>query len=155
MKKTLILFCILSFVLLAGCTEKNDDNEANNDNEENVEINESNSFDYTDNDLVANGSTEYVILTPDKITSNEKTAISELSTFFFEATGIKLNTVSEQIDNIYFDKLNKVISEADYFRYTNKIIIRVINLKNLICVFNSVTKIKLRSIHSMKIIFYI
>ena len=34
----------------------------------------------------------------------------------------KIDTVSEQIDNIYFDKLNKVISEADYFRYTNKIL---------------------------------
>ena len=34
----------------------------------------------------------------------------------------RINTVSEQIDNIYFDKLNKVISEADYFRYTNKIL---------------------------------
>ncbi len=34
----------------------------------------------------------------------------------------KINTVSEQIDNIYFDKLNKVISKEDYFRYTNKIL---------------------------------
>ena len=39
----------------------------------------------------------------------------------------KINTVSEQIDNIYFDKLNKVISEADYFRYTNKILKTIIH----------------------------
>ncbi len=34
----------------------------------------------------------------------------------------KINTIPEQIDNTYFDKLNKIISESDYFRYTNKIL---------------------------------
>lgn len=34
----------------------------------------------------------------------------------------RINTLSNQIDSIYFDKLNHIISENDYFRYTNKII---------------------------------
>ena len=34
----------------------------------------------------------------------------------------KIITISSQIDNIYFDKLNKVITENDYFRYSNKFI---------------------------------
>lgn len=37
-------------------------------------------------------------------------------------TNNKITTILEQIDNIYFDKINKVISEADYYRYTNKIL---------------------------------
>ena len=34
----------------------------------------------------------------------------------------RINTLTNQIDSIYFDKLNHIISENDYFRYTNKII---------------------------------
>ena len=34
----------------------------------------------------------------------------------------RISTLTNQIDNIYFDKLNHIISENDYFRYTNKII---------------------------------
>ena len=34
----------------------------------------------------------------------------------------KIITISSQIDSIYFDKINKVITENDYFRYTNKFI---------------------------------
>lgn len=34
----------------------------------------------------------------------------------------RISTLSNQIDSIYFDKLNHIISENDYFRYTNKII---------------------------------
>ena len=33
----------------------------------------------------------------------------------------KVASFSEQIDSIYFDKINKVISEEDYFRYSNSI----------------------------------
>lgn len=34
----------------------------------------------------------------------------------------RISTLTNQIDSIYFDKLNHIISENDYFRYTNKII---------------------------------
>ena len=34
----------------------------------------------------------------------------------------KITNILSQIDSIYFDKINHVISEDDYFRYTNKII---------------------------------
>lgn len=34
----------------------------------------------------------------------------------------RIANISNQIDNIYFDKINHVISQEDYFRYTNKII---------------------------------
>ena len=34
----------------------------------------------------------------------------------------KISNILSQIDNIYFDKIKSVISQADYFRYTNKII---------------------------------
>ena len=34
----------------------------------------------------------------------------------------RISTLTNQIDSIYFDKLNYIISENDYFRYTNKII---------------------------------
>lgn len=58
----------------------------------------------------------------DKFKTDTETIIDKYKK---EITSInnKINTVSEQIDNIYFDKLNKVISEADYFRYTNKILV--------------------------------
>lgn len=45
----------------------------------------------------------------------------------------KISNISSQIDNIYFDKINHVISKDDYFRYTNKIINErdsLINRKN-------------------------
>lgn len=45
----------------------------------------------------------------------------------------KIRNISSQIDNIYFDKINHVISQDDYFRYTNKIINEreaLINQKN-------------------------
>ena len=45
----------------------------------------------------------------------------------------KISNISSQIDNIYFDKINNVISQGDYFRYTNKIINErdsLINRKN-------------------------
>ena len=45
----------------------------------------------------------------------------------------KIANISGQIDAIYFDKLNHIISEDDYFRYTNKIISErdsLINQKN-------------------------
>lgn len=45
----------------------------------------------------------------------------------------KITNISSQIDNIYFDKINHVISQDDYFRYTNKIINErdsLINQKN-------------------------
>lgn len=45
----------------------------------------------------------------------------------------KIVSISSQIDNIYFDKINHVISQDDYFRYTNKIINErdsLINQKN-------------------------
>ena len=42
----------------------------------------------------------------------------------------RINTISNQIDSIYFDKLNHVISENDYFRYTNKIIRERNSLEN-------------------------
>ncbi len=45
----------------------------------------------------------------------------------------KISNISSQIDNIYFDKINYVISQDDYFRYTNKIINErdsLINRKN-------------------------
>ena len=45
----------------------------------------------------------------------------------------KIANISGQIDNIYFDKINHVISQDDYFRYTNKIINErdsLINQKN-------------------------
>ena len=45
----------------------------------------------------------------------------------------KISNISSQIDNIYFDKINHVISQGDYFRYTNKIINErdsLINRKN-------------------------
>ena len=45
----------------------------------------------------------------------------------------KISNISSQIDNIYFDKINHVISQDDYFRYTNKIINErdsLINQKN-------------------------
>lgn len=45
----------------------------------------------------------------------------------------KISNISSQIDNIYFDKINHVISQEDYFRYTNKIINErdsLINQKN-------------------------
>ena len=34
----------------------------------------------------------------------------------------RISTLTNQIDSIYFDKLNHIISENDYFRCTNKII---------------------------------
>ena len=34
----------------------------------------------------------------------------------------KITRLCNQIDNIYFDKINHIISQDDYFRYTNKII---------------------------------
>ena len=42
----------------------------------------------------------------------------------------RINTLSNQIDSIYFDKLNRIISENDYFRYTNKIIAERESLEN-------------------------
>ena len=45
----------------------------------------------------------------------------------------KITNISSQVDNIYFDKINHVISQEDYFRYTNKIINErdsLINQKN-------------------------
>ena len=45
----------------------------------------------------------------------------------------KISNISSQIDNIYFDKINHVISQDDYFRYINKIINErdyLINKKN-------------------------
>ena len=42
----------------------------------------------------------------------------------------KIANISSQIDNIYFDKINHVISQDDYFRYTNKIINERDSLKN-------------------------
>lgn len=45
----------------------------------------------------------------------------------------KITNISSQIDNIYFDKINHIISQDDYFRYTNKIISErdsLINQKN-------------------------
>ena len=45
----------------------------------------------------------------------------------------KITNISSQIDNIYFDKINHLISQDDYFRYTNKIINErdsLINQKN-------------------------
>ena len=45
----------------------------------------------------------------------------------------KITNILSQIESIYFDKINHVISEDDYFRYTNKIISErdsLINQKN-------------------------
>ena len=42
----------------------------------------------------------------------------------------RINTLTNQIDSIYFDKLNHIISESDYFRYTNKIIAERESLDN-------------------------
>ena len=89
MKKILILCCILSLFMIAGCTEK--DQTPNSDNKTNTD----DLIDYTVNDLVLDGKTEYVILIPDKATEEEKIAASELSDFFYEATGVKLDSVSE------------------------------------------------------------
>ena len=32
----------------------------------------------------------------------------------------KIASISSQIDNVYFDKINHIISQDDYFRYTNE-----------------------------------
>lgn len=40
----------------------------------------------------------------------------------------KIQKMSSQIDAVYFDKLNQVISEEDYFRYVNKIVAEKDNL---------------------------
>ena len=92
MKKVLILCLILSFFLvLVGCDEKKNNSTSN---ENKVEENEEVNF-YTDYDLVSNGTTDYVVLLPNNPTDEEEIAASELSVFFFEATGIKIDTISE------------------------------------------------------------
>ena len=56
----------------------------------------------------------------------------------------KISNISSQIDNIYFDKINHVISQDDYFRYTNKIINErdsLINQKNeIIKIINNINQ---------------
>jgi len=56
----------------------------------------------------------------------------------------KIATISSQIDNIYFDKINHIISQEDYFRYTNKIINErdsLINQKNeIIKIINNINQ---------------
>ena len=91
MKKILLICCILSFIMLFGCT--------NNGSTVDEPTKDSTSMDtlvYTDVDLVSNSSTDYVILLPSTATSEEKIAADELYVFFFEATGIKLNIVEEK-----------------------------------------------------------
>ena len=90
MKKIFILFIVLSFFMLAGCKEKTITPTDEPETIVNDEIN------YSAHDLVLNGNTDYVIMLPDQTTEEEKIAASELSVFFFEATGIKINTITEK-----------------------------------------------------------
>ena len=90
MKKILILCCIMSFIALIGCGQDKKES-----NKETTDTTTEESTLYTDSFLVSDSSTDYVILLPTKSTEEEKIAASELSVFFFEATGIKIETLSE------------------------------------------------------------
>ena len=91
MKKILILCCIISFLTLVGCKK-----EEKKPDLEHVEPSVENTAEYTDYDLVSEGSTNYVVLLADDCTEEEKIAASELSVFFFEATGVKIETLEEK-----------------------------------------------------------
>ena len=91
MKKILLICCILSFIMLFGCT-----NNGSIVDEPTKDSTSEDTLVYTNVNLVSNSSTDYVILVPSNATSEEKIAADELYVFFFEATGIKLHVVEEK-----------------------------------------------------------
>jgi len=93
MKKLKRIFCMLfatvtAFTAFASCKDNEDGSSSSSSGEE-VKI------EYTDYDLVKNGVSEYKIVEMDETLEYERFAKSELVEFFYEATGITLQTVTE------------------------------------------------------------
>ena len=90
----LILACLMVIsTILTGCISNSNTNDPGNldDGFEDDPV----SYKYTDSDLIKESTSEYRILVSDDMTSFEATAFSEFNTFFYEATGVVLEVVSD------------------------------------------------------------
>ena len=95
MRKMKRIFCMLlatvtAFTVFASCKD-NEGSSSSSSPSGNTEI----TLEYTKYPLVSGGTSEYKIVTKDEVLYNEGLAQEELVDFFYEATGVTLETVSE------------------------------------------------------------
>ena len=106
----LVLACMLSVTACAGGSDDDDDNVVNSPVvEENVGI--------TENYLVRNGRTDYKIVYPADTNPQAYTlyAVSELQNFFYEATGVSIEAVSD-VGITYSDTAKYIsLDKNDFF----------------------------------------
>ena len=106
-----ILLVTVMSLGIVGCKDKKGDDDKDNgvfpESMYDVEGLHIDNSEETDGSIVKNGSTDYKVLIPQNISSDESFALYELTDIFKRATGISLQTV---IDNGDADFSNKYIS---------------------------------------------
>ena len=86
----MLLATVTAFTVFASCKD-NEGSSSSSSPSDNTEI----TLEYTKYSLVSGGTSEYKIVTKDEVLYNEGFAQEELVEFFYEATGVTLETVSE------------------------------------------------------------
>lgn len=79
----------LCFGFTAGCSRGDENNTGEQDSDHSFEITETGDY------ILQGGQTDYKIVLPADASSLENTAASELSEFFYDATGVRLETVTD------------------------------------------------------------
>lgn len=87
----LMMSVVLTAVSLAGCGSTKTDSKTVTEAKQNVKP----TFEFTSHDFLKEGTSDYVILTPEKPTENETFAAEELQLFIEKASGAKLSIEKE------------------------------------------------------------